>query len=155
MGVDKTRENIIVDIDAKNVTFKEYQVYKDKDEAGVKRLYLKISYSYEDNLGNKKGLVIPKIELPFRSDLLPHIVGEDVSTLWQNHPRYFIKTRESGLECEEVEEVTVTGENGEPVKCKNAAFVEAIRERAVKKMTLSEIEEKLGYKVELISEKEN
>lgn len=141
-------------IDAKNVKLEWCLVYEDKDEFGVERLYLRISYSYEDNFGNKKELVIPKIELPFRSDLLPHIV-EDVSTPWQNHPRYFIKTRESGLECEKVEEVIVAGENGEPVKCKNTAFVEAIRERAVKKMTLSEIEEKLGYKVELISKKEN
>ena len=155
MGIQKIGDNIIVDIDAKNVTFKEYQVYKDKDEVGVKRLYLKISYSYEDNFENKKELVIPKIELPFRSDLLPLIVEEEASTLWQNHRRYFIKTRESGLECEKVEEVTVTGENGESVKCKNAAFVDVMQERAVKKMTLSEIEEKLGYKVELISEKEN
>ena len=144
-------------IDAKNVKLEWCRVYKDKGEFGVERLYLRISYSYEDNLGNKKELVIPKIELPFRPDLLPHIVEEDVSTLWQNHPRYFIKTRESGLECEEVEEVTVAGENGELVKfkCKNTAFVEVIRERAVKKMTLSEIEEKLGYKVQLISKKEN
>lgn len=142
-------------IDEKNDKLEWCLVYKDKDKFGVERLYLRISYSYEDNLGNKKELVIPKIELPFRCDLLPHIVEEDVSTLWQNHPRYFIKTRESGLECEKVEEVTVAGENGEPVKCKNTAFVEAIRERAVKKMTLSEIEEKLGYKVELISKKEN
>ena len=152
MGIQKIGDNIIVDTDAKNVTFKEYQVYTDKDEVGVKRLYLKISYSYEDNFGNKKGFVVPKIELPFRSDLLPIIV-EEASTPWQN--RYFIKTRELGLECKKVEEITVTGENGESVKCENVALVDVMQERAVKKMTLSEIEEKLGYKVELISEKEN
>lgn len=40
------------------------------------------------------------------------------------------------------------------IALENVSIVDVITKRTVKKMALSEIEEKLGHKVEIVSEKE-
>ena len=92
--------------------------------------YLKAVYEYEDNNGKYK-FTLPKVALPFYKDEPSRIEFYD-----------YEGTIKNGLNELEI------------MKDKHGRFytIETI-EKYPHKMTLKEIENKLGYKIELISEK--
>ena len=138
----------------KDVRLCDYEVYEENN-----RLFLSVAYSYTDDEGNKCEQHIPKIALPFFSKQLPDVITErrrycDRGAI--EEILYFIKPFDhSGLECKPVMDYRVRNSDGEEhtFPCK-LSVVSFIKECATKKMTISEIEKKLGYKVEIVSEEE-
>lgn len=127
----------------KKVILKERKVFE-KDN----HLYLKLVYEYEDDRGIHE-LIIPKIDLEIRTDCLPTIncdscLGHmDILNYYIN--RYtdtFILSRDD----------VAVRKNGVTLICENAAYVKNTLKEKPQEMTLAEIEKKLGYKVELVSE---
>ena len=100
----------------KNVTLKNFLLYKDKPKYGVEQLYISLTYTYEDVEGNKKELIIPKINLDILTNKLPDIckykVDYPLNLGFATHYNYYIKTACGfELKCEEIEEMTVTDYN--------------------------------------------
>lgn len=144
----------------KNVTLKNFLLYKDRPKYGVEQLYIYISltYTYEDVEGNKKELIIPKINLDILTNKLPDIckykVDYPLNLGFDTHYNYYIKTVCGfELKCEEIEEMTVTDYNKKTFTINNVPLINIITERKPnkKKMTLSEIEKELGYKIEIVN----
>lgn len=96
--------------------------------------YLKVVCGYEDNNGKYK-FTLPKVALPFQKDKPSQIEF------------YGLHTYYGGIVKNGINELEI-------MKDKNGKLytVETI-EKYPHKMTLKEIENKLGYKIELISEK--
>lgn len=142
----------------KNVTLKNFLLYKDKPKYGVEQLYISLTYTYEDMEGNKKELIIPKINLYILTNKLPDIckykVDYPLNLGFDTHYNYYIKTVCGfELKCEEMEEMTVTDYNKKTFTINNVPLINIITERKPnkKKMTLSEIEKELGYKIEIVN----
>lgn len=142
----------------KNVTLKNFLLYKDRPKYGVEQLYISLTYTYEDVEGNKKELIIPKINLDILTNKLPDIckykVDYPLNLGFDTHYNYYIKTVCGfELKCEEIEEMTVTDYNKKTFTINNVSLINIITERKPnkKKMTLSEIEKELGYKIEIVN----
>lgn len=142
----------------KNVTLKNFLLYKDRPKYGVEQLYISLTYTYEDVEGNKKELIIPKINLDILTNKLPDIckykVDYPLNLGFDTHYNYYIKTVCGfELKCEEIEEMTVTDYNKKTFTINNVPLINIITERKPnkKKMTLSEIEKELGYKIEIVN----
>ena len=116
------------------------------------RCYLKLVYGYEDDSGIHE-FVITKLDLGISSIKLPEIRNK-TKTLYPEMS--FTETfavfgnEEFCLRAADVEYVDC----GEIVHSKNVYYVDTMVEEKVHKMTLSEIEKKLGYKIELVGEKQ-
>lgn len=141
----------------KNVTLKNFLPYKDRPKYSVEQLYISLTYTYEDVEGNKKELIIPKINLDILTNKLPDIckykVDYPLNLGFDTHYNYYIKTVCGfELKCEEIEEMTVTDYNKKTFTINNVSLINIITERKPnkKKMTLSEIEKELGYKIEIV-----
>lgn len=142
----------------KNVTLKNFLLYKDRPKYGVEQLYISLTYTYEDVEGNKEELIIPKINLDILTNKLPDIckykVDYPLNLGFDTHYNYYIKTVCGfELKCEEIEEMTVTDYNKKTFTINNVPLINIITERKPnkKKMTLSEIEKELGYKIEIVN----
>lgn len=128
------------------------EIFTDKDKFGVDREYLYLKYEYEDDEGNTHNRIYPKVKLPIYASLLPRVDEETTTnTLFgSTHEKAYIPV-EDGLElCKAT--VRVHAWDGHHY-AEDVYMVDVITKRAVKKMTLSEIEEKLKCKIELVSEK--
>lgn len=136
----------------KDIKLVRLEPFTDKDEFGNNRAYLYLKYEYKDDNGNTHNKIYPKVELPICDDKLPKIDHEDVTICEYIQKRHFYIPLLEGLTLRETNIVT-DDEKGKAIALKNVSMVDIITKRAVKKMTLSEIEEKLGYKVEVVSEK--
>lgn len=108
--------------------------------------------------GNKEELIIPKINLDILTNKLPDIckykVDYPLNLGFDTHYNYYIKTVCGfELKCEEIEEMTVTDYNKKTFTINNVPLINIITERKPnkKKMTLSEIEKELGYKIEIVN----
>ena len=120
----------------KNCFLKDAQIYIQDGSR-----YLKLVYEYEDSYGIHE-LTIPQVEFPFGNRLnLIHI--------YENNPAL---RRLSIRLCTEGDVTSVylydTKSNDGLVY-----YVDKIIKRKPKKMTIEEIEQKLGYKVEIVSSK--
>ena len=116
---------------------KDIKLYKDKNPYGNEQYYLSVIYGYENDRG-KYELYIPKILVPIRTDTIP-VISQEFGGLLKEP-----MTIDLGFG-----ELTVMpgGKN------KYELYHETVLERKTRKMTLSEIEEELGYKIEIVREK--
>ena len=116
-----------------------------------KQWYLTVTYSYKDKDGSDKELEIPAIPLPLPQNHLPVVKDTNCDVL---HPSIFCHeympsisfTSEVRLDMGNIHD-----QNGVPIKHK--AYY-AIKDMP-KSMTKAEIEEALGYKINIIEEDKN
>lgn len=125
---------------------KEVKPYQ--DSGGV--WCLKLVYEYDDDKGLHKR-IFPKVFLPIEQFETPSVSTElsDANEPWfvQSPPRSYLPSQgKFNLYKASVEDPR-TGE-----KLDAAIAYDILIKPKVHKMTLKEIEEKLGYKVELVSE---
>ena len=110
--------------------------------------FLKLVYTYDDDKG-KHELIYPKVELPFGMCRIPYIVnnsdGDFICMLNSHTFGYdaYCHIREGAIKDPR------TGE--ELPKC---TVADILVEPKVHEMTLEEVEEKLGYKVKIVSNKD-
>ena len=125
----------------KDIKLIRLEPFTDKDEFGNNRVYLYLKYEYKDDNGNTHNRIYPKVELPIRDDKFPEVYQEDI-TLCKYIPkrRFYIPLLE-GLTLHETNIVT-DDEKEKAIVVENVNMVDIITKRAVKKMALSEIEEK-------------
>lgn len=121
--------------DIRNKCFlKDAQIYIQDDTR-----YLKLVYEYEDNYGIHE-LTIPQVEFPFGNRL-------GLTYICENNPEL---QRLSIRLCTEGDVANVYLHNSKSYDGL-VYYTDKIIKRKPKKMTLEEIEQKLGYKVEIIS----
>lgn len=137
-------------IESKKGKLKEMCLYKgiDRDTGSVSH-YLRLVYTYEDGNGNLHEVVIPKLSLSLLDSRIPTI--ETVQPNFVAIERGYIDI--GSLELKRTN-VTVTNHEGEKSTYADAYYVDVLKKRAIKKMTLEEIEKKLGCKIELVSKEE-
>ena len=131
-----------------HATIKEARAYYHKD---YKCWYLTVTYSYKDKDGSVKELEIPAIPLPLPQNHLPVVKDTNCDVF---HPSIFCHeympsisfTSEVRLDMGNIHD-----QNGAPIKHK--AYY-AIKDMP-KSMTKAEIEEALGYKINIIEEDKN
>ena len=99
--------------------------------------YMELVYEYEDKKGLHE-LTFPKVEFPFRISRIPNVYHDNGRT----------PTMSLCGDCVELYK-------GNVQSFTDVYFIDRVVEPKVHEMTLSEIEEKLGYCVKIISEKEN
>lgn len=107
-------------------------------------LYLKLVYTYEDELG-KHRLTFPAVNTTIPKNYLPSVICDitsDISSLRPIDAKY-IDTDDARFPISDVEFTFGT------LKC--CSYLDTIVEPAPKEMTLDEIEKKLGYKVKIIN----
>lgn len=136
----------------KNVTIKSIEVFKEKyglrqDE--VYEYFLKIVYEYEDKYG-KYELVIPKLKLDIMSNSIPLLnrkVGflEDGAEMTTLGKTYDLKPAD----------IDITLNDGTTKTVKNVNYIVRTIYEKKKDMTLEEIEEKLGCRINLVGKKED
>ena len=131
-----------------HATIKEARAYCHKE---YKHWYLTVTYSYTDKDGSSKELEIPAIPLPLPQNHLPVVRDIDCDIL---HPSIFYHeytpsiffASEARLDMGNIHD-----QNGAPIKHK--AYY-AIKDMP-KSMTKAEIEEALGYKINIVEEDNN
>lgn len=128
----------------KNVILKEHKVFEEDN-----CLYLKLVYEYEDDHGVYE-LIIPKIDLEIRTDLLPAIVNDKSCT--GSTTLTFYKIRLGSNIFDLLRGDVEFKKNGKTLTCEKAAYAVNILKEKPQEMTIADIEKKLGYKVKLISE---
>ena len=116
----------------KNVKLKDVSLYKSADSDSW---YLHIVYTYENDRGIYERHY-PKLLLPLESDVLPSV---SVARFADYNPLVHLGFADL---------LAYRDEDGCFAK-------DVLVEKRTHKMTLKEIEEKLGYNIELVSEKEN
>ena len=132
-----------------HATIKEARAYYHKD---YKCWYLTVTYSYKDKDGSVKELEIPAIPLPLPQNHLP-VVKDTNCDVWS--PSIFCHeympsisfTSEVRLDMGNIHD-----QNGVPIRGYKAFY--AIKEMP-KSMTKAEIEEALGYKINIVEEDKN
>lgn len=106
-------------------------------------VFLYLVYQYMDKVGNRRELTIPRVKLPLRSDQIPFIlIGEH---------SYYIRLQDNQLPICPFEGFSTTVDMTE---VEDPCMIERVIEYAVKEMTQEEIEQKLGYKVKIVTDKE-
>ena len=131
-----------------HATIKEARAYYHKD---YKCWYLTVTYSYKDKDGSDKELEIPAIPLPLPQNHLPVVRDTDCDIL---RPSIFCHEYTPSISfASEVrlDMGNIHDQNGVPIKRK--AYY-AIKDMP-KSMTKAEIEEALGYKINIIEENKN
>ena len=131
-----------------HATIEEVRAYYLRE---YKSWYLTITYSYRDKNGSDKELEIPAIPLPLPQNHLPVVKDTNCDVF---HPSIFCHeympsisfTSEVRLDMGNIHD-----QNGAPIKHK--AYY-AIKDMP-KSMTKAEIEEALGYKINIIEEDKN
>ena len=114
--------------------------------------YLAVTYSYRDKDGSDKELEIPAIPLPLPQNHLP-VVKDTNCDIW--HPSIFCHEYVPSIffaSDARLNMGTIHDQNGVPIKESKAFY--AIKDMP-KSMTKAEIEEALGYKINIIEEDKN
>ena len=116
-----------------------------------KQWYLTVTYSYKDKDGSDKELEIPAIPLPLPQNHLPVVKDTNCDALhpsifWHEYMPFIFFTPDARLDMGNIHD-----QNGAPIKHK--AYY-AIKDMP-KSMTKAEIEETLGYKINIIEEDKN
>ena len=132
-----------------HATIKEAHAYYHKE---YKSWYLTVTYSYKDKDGSDKELEIPAIPLPLPQNHLP-VVKDTYCYVW--HPSIFCHeympsiffTPDARLDMGNIHD-----QNGVPIRGSEAFY--AIKDMP-KSMTMAEIEEALGYKINIVEEDKN
>lgn len=109
------------------------ELYKEKDKYGVEHLYMKAVYEKETKYG-KYEIAFPRINMNFPLNSMPIIRHEESISI---PPAICINTGENQYRLEPVEG--------------DICYTEKVLEEYPQKMTLEEIERKLGYKIEVVS----
>ena len=101
------------------------------------QFYLKLVYIVEDDARIRR-ITIPRAKLPVNRDVIPDVSSE-FQSLIDIHKSFYVRAGYDNclLPMESVEGV---------------CFKEEILKEKTRKLTISEIERKLGYKIEIISE---
>lgn len=121
----------------KNVNLKSLELFEETIDGNVRHL-LKAVYECKNETG-KYEIILPRIDLRIPDDRLPNFIEESNGTLFGlSHQSY----------------ITVNGNTFvlESDKDQHTYYFKTIEEYP-KKMTLDEIEKKLGHKIELVSKK--
>ena len=132
-----------------HATIEEVRAYYRKDS---NCWYLTVTYSYTDKDGSSKELEIPAIPLPLPQNHLP-VVRDTSYDIWFPSDSYheympsifFISDVRLDIG-------NIHDQNGVPIRGTKAYY--AIKDMP-KKMTKAEIEEALGYKINIIEEDKN
>ena len=131
-----------------HATIKEARAYYHKE---YKSWYLTVTYSYRDKDGSDKELEIPAIPLPLPQNHLPVVKDTNCDVF---HPSIFYHEYMPSIFFEynaRLDMGNIHDQNGVPIKHK--AYY-AIKDMP-KSMTKAEIEEALGYKINIIEEYKN
>ena len=131
-----------------HATIKEARAYYHKE---YKSWYLTVTYSYKDKDGSDKELEIPAIPLPLPQNHLPVVRDTNCDVF---HPSIFYHEYMPSIFFEynaRLDMGNIHDQNGVPIKHK--AYY-AIKDMP-KSMTKAEIEEALGYKINIIGEDKN
>lgn len=115
------------------------------------KCFLKLVYGYETDIGFYE-FVLPKIDLGISSNRLPAISTKPEHLYpGMSFDETFVTfaDKEFRLHAADVKYTDL----GETTWTKNVYYVDTLTEEKVHKMTLSEIEAALGYKIELVGEK--
>lgn len=131
-----------------HATIKEARAYYCRQ---YKSWYLTVTYSYRDKDGSDKELEIPAIPLPLPQNHLPVVRDIDCDIL---HPSIFYHEYTPSISFASEARLdmgNIHDQNGAPIKHK--AYY-AIKDMP-KKMTKAEIEEALGYKINIVEEDNN
>lgn len=116
--------------------------------------YMYLVYEYEDAKG-KHRRIYPKVNFPFDQSYLPIIdnITDPHSTTFDSYIRCFVTTRlYKGLPDSSDMAIAKDTHSSDWV---SAIAFDILTEEAVHEMTLEDIEEKLGYKVKVVSKKED
>lgn len=141
-------DNDIIDSSV-HATIKEARAYYHRE---YKQWYLTVTYSYKDKDGSDKELEIPAIPLPLPQNHLPVVRDIDCDIL---HPSIFYhEYTPSIFFASEIrlDMGNIHDQNGVPIRGSKAFY--AIKDMP-KSMTKAEIEEALGYKINIIEEDKN
>lgn len=143
--------NIFSDYNFKNIKLLSACIVRDSDGNGR---YLYLTYEGIDKNGNEYMIVIPKICLPFiNTNAFPWIC-ENRSYDSETSDDMYILLTDDKLEIL-TSSGTVYDYNGKVVKYTDEKIIVIPKNDFIpKKMTLSEIEEELGYKIKLVEEKQ-
>ena len=131
-----------------HATIKEARAYYHKD---YKCWYLTVTYSYKDKDGSVKELEIPAIPLPLPQNHLPIVRDTNCDVFYPSifcHeyvPSIFFAS-DARLNMS-----TIHDQNGVPIRGSKAFY--AVKDMP-KSMTKAEIEEALGYKINIIDEED-
>lgn len=128
----------------KNGKLKDAKLFKENG-----KYYLSLTYTGED-MGGVYELIIPKMNIHdclYNSPLFEHkiISMSDVGTALFDDCRFNLCKKD----------VCYNGIDGKEHIAEDVFYLVNTVEKKTHKMTLSEIEEKLGYKVEIVSKKED
>ena len=106
--------------------------------------FLALQYEYSDNNGLHQ-VYFPKVELPISQNIIPIVHN----TIKSDLPPHYIET----FSVTSVDEGEVKDPRDGQIY-NHVYMADILVEPKVKKMTLAEIEKKLGYKIEIVSKKE-
>ena len=116
--------------------------------------YLTVTYSYKDKDGSVKELEIPAIPLPLPQNHLPVVKDRNAdcdilrpSIFWHEYMPFIFFAPDARLDMGNIHD-----QNGVPIRGSKAFY--AIKDMP-KSMTKAEIEEALGYKINIIEEDKN
>ena len=132
-----------------HATIKEARAYYHKD---YKCWYLTVTYSYRDKNGSDKELEIPAIPLPLPQNHLPVVKDTNCDIL---RPSIFCHEYTPSIFFASDVRLDMGGihdQNGVPIRGSKVFY--AIKD-IPKSMTKAEIEEALGYKINIIEEYKN
>ena len=116
-----------------------------------KQWYLTVTYSYKDKDGSGKELEIPAIPLPLPQNHLPVVRDTNCDVF---HPSIFCHEYVPSIffaSDARLNMSTIHDQNGAPIRGPKAFY--AIKDMP-KSMTKAEIEEALGYKINIIDEED-
>ena len=140
-------ENDIIDSSI-TANIEEVRAYYHKE---YKQWYLAVTYSYKDKDGSSKELEIPAIPLPLPQNHLPVVRDTNCDIL---RPSIFCHEYMPSIffaSDARLNMSTIHDQNGMPVRGSKAFY--AIKDMP-KSMTKAEIEEALGYKINIIDEED-
>ena len=132
-----------------HATIKEARAYYHKD---YKCWYLTVTYSYKDKDGSVKELEIPAIPLPLPQNHLPVVRDTNCDVFY---PSIFCHEYVPSIFFESnarLDMGNIHDQNGVPIRGSKAFY--AIKDMP-KSMTKAEIEEALGYKINIVEEDKN
>ena len=121
-----------------------------RDEMGTP--YLILTYTYEDDKG-LHSVIFPEVHLPFPitripdTDMTVRHYGNCYGSAWITCDDQMIIYKGTASFMVERD-----GKK-EEVKCKDVYYADCVIKPAIHEMTLKEVEEKLGYKIKIVSEK--
>ena len=132
-----------------HATIKEARAYYHRE---YKHWYLTVTYSYKDKDGSSKELEIPAIPLPLPQNHLPVVGASTYYNLVCPMPYHEEVAQISFTPHVKLDMGIIHDQNGMPIRGTKAYY--AIKGMP-KCMTKTEIEEALGYKINMIEEDKN